>query len=195
MAGAPERLKLAKMLLHFSAQRGGDCVNMKWTHFDGAGLFVWPEKAGGASLQDANYHLCPKPLLDALNAAPRVSEYILVNAWGRKYAHSRVLSDAIRQQLDKLGLRPGGKKSFTMHGLRKNAASEVGQLLVGTAGIMSVTGHASKEMAEYYAQHAERIRMNRDVVEKWNAELARQEAERAKTEAVAERRAGIKIVK
>src|SRR5262249_51246425 len=47
MAGAPARLKLAKMLLHFSAQRGGDCVKMKWSHFDGQGLFVWPEKAGG----------------------------------------------------------------------------------------------------------------------------------------------------
>jgi hypothetical protein len=37
--------------------------------------------------------------------------------------------------------------------------------------------------------------MNRDVVEKWNAELAPQEAERAKTKTVTERRAGIKIVK
>jgi hypothetical protein len=67
--------------------------------------------------------------------------------------------------------------------------------LVGTAGIMSVTGHASREMAEYYAKHAEKVRMNRDVVERWNAELARQEAERAKGKMVADRRAGIKIVK
>jgi K+-sensing histidine kinase KdpD len=33
---------------------------------------------------------------------------------------------------------------------------------------------------------------DRDVVERWNAELAQQEAERAKTEAVVERRAGLK---
>jgi integrase len=195
MEAAPPRLQLAKMLLHFSAQRGGDCVKMKWTHFDGAGLFVWPEKAGGDALQDANYHLCPKPLLDALNAAPRVGAFILVNANGAPYASTRVLSAAIRRVLDRVGLRPGGKRTFSMHGLRKNAASEVGQLLVGTAGIMSVTGHASKEMAEYYAKHAERIRMNRDVVEKWNADLARQEAERVKIEAVANRRASIKAVK
>jgi len=50
-------------------------------------------------------------------------------------------------------------------------------------------------MAAYDATHAERTRMNRDVVEKSNAELARQQAERAKTEAVAERRAGITVVK
>jgi hypothetical protein len=60
---------------------------------------------------------------------------------------------------------------------------------------MSITGHASREMAEYYAKHAERVRMNRDAVERWNAELARHEAERAKTTAVADGRAGIKIVK
>jgi integrase len=109
-------------------------------------------------------------------------------------ASARVLSNAIRRMLDRVGRRPGGKRTFSMHGLRKNAASEVGQLLVGTAGIMSVTGHASREMAEYYSKHAEKVRMNRDVVEHWNAELARQEAERAKTRAVTDRRAGIKVV-
>lgn len=69
--------------------------------------------ADPASLQDANYHLCPKPLLDALNAAPRGSEYILVNAWGRKYANARVLSGAIRDQLTKLGLRASVNPHFS----------------------------------------------------------------------------------
>ena len=65
MESAPEVLKLAKLLFHFSAQRGGDCVKMRWTDFDGKGLFVMPEKGGVET--EPNYHLCPKPLMDALS--------------------------------------------------------------------------------------------------------------------------------
>jgi integrase len=132
MASAPDRLKLAKLLLHFSAQRGGDCVKMLWTDFDGKGLYVRPEKDEGEAMEQANYHLCPKPLLDALLAAPRLADTILVNAWGKPYGSTATLSHAIRREFIKLGLakRGDGKKLFTMHGLRKTAASEVAGLLV-----------------------------------------------------------------
>jgi integrase len=55
-----------------------------------------------------------------------------------------------------------------MHGLRKTAASEVGELLMGARAIKSVTGHKSDEMAEYYAQHADQIAINRKVVTAWD---------------------------
>lgn len=58
-----------------------------------------------------------------------------------------------------------------MHGLRKNAASEVGSLMLGAAGIKSVTGHKSDEMANYYAKHADKVAMNEKVVASWNASL------------------------
>ena len=44
---APARLKLAKLLLQLSVQRGGDCVRMPIKDFDGNGLFVRPEKTSG----------------------------------------------------------------------------------------------------------------------------------------------------
>jgi hypothetical protein len=53
-------------------------------------------------------------------------------------------------------------------------------LLLGARGIMSVTGHRSDEMANYYAQHADQIEINKKVVSAWDestgGESARQEA-------------------
>jgi len=193
METAPETLKLAALLLHFGAQRGGDCVKMRWTDFDGEGLFVFPEKSTDGEDHEANYHLCPKPLLDALlarQAQGDLGEFILINSRGRPWANSRSLSWSIRDHLVKIGLAAVGTRTISMHGLRKNAASEVGALLVGSAGIKSVTGHKSNEMAEYYAKHADQIALNRKVVELWNEALAEKGERR-----VAKRRASLRRVK
>jgi integrase len=176
MRTAPEHLKQAKLLLHFSAQRGGDCVKMRWSHFDGEGLLVIPEK--GDDLEMANWHKCPAPLLAMLKKLqrernPEPEDFILLNAKGRPWASSGDLSYLIRLHLTKIGHRQKGERTYSMHGLRKNAASEVGELLKGTAGIKSVTGHRSNEMAEFYAKHASQIAMNREVVEAWDAKLAK----------------------
>jgi integrase len=170
MKTAPARLKLAKLLLHFSAQRGGDCIKMLWADFDGKGLWVRPEKIDGKPDPLPDYHHRPAPLLDALNAAPREAKTILVTSFGKPYARASCLAMAIRRHLKGIGVYTKDRR-FSMHGLRKNAASEVGALLVGTAGIRSVTGHRSNSMADYYAQHASRTAMNAAVVERWNEAL------------------------
>jgi integrase len=191
MATAPETLKLAKLLLHFSAQRGGDCVKMKWSDFDGRGITVVPEKGGEMEL--GNYHRCPKPLLDALNRAHKRrgdAETILVNSWGKPWKNANTLGKAIRVQLVRCGLAKPGVKTFVMHGLRKNAASEVGSLLLGTAGIKSVTGHKSNEMAEYYAKHAEQRAINAKTVAAWDEALEQKAAARVRA-----RRAKLRSVK
>jgi integrase len=193
METAPETLKLAKLLLHFSAQRGGDCVKMRWTDFDGQGLFVTPEKSSGGEDLEPNYHLCPKPLLDALlarRARGNLAETILTHHYGKPWATSESLSLSIRDHLIKIGLAKRGIKTISMHGLRKNAASEVASLLMGTAGIKSVTGHKSNEMAEYYAKHADQIALNKQVVERWNESLAAKSGQRVRA-----RRASLRSVK
>jgi integrase len=193
METAPATLQLAKLLLHFSAQRGGDCVKMLWTDFDGEGLFVMPEKTSGGEDLQPNYHLCPKPLLDALlarQARGGLAETILTNAYGRPWASSESLSLSIRDHLIKIGLAKRGTKTISMHGLRKNAASEVGALLLGAKGIKSVTGHKSDAQAEYYARHADQIALNRQVVARWNEALAANGGRTA-----AKRRASLRRVK
>jgi integrase len=196
---APERLRLAKLLLHFSAQRGGDCVRMQIKDFDGQGLFVHPEKTSDGTDLAPNYHLCPEPLREALerrlldSASP--DEFILLNERRRQWASANSLSCAIRDFMVKVGLRQKGSKDRpmrgpSMHGLRKNAASDVAALLVGTQGIKSVTGHKSDDQAAYYAKHAAQVALNRQVVAKWNEAIAKKRQERA-----GRRRARIRRVK
>ena len=195
MAGAPDHLKLAKLLLHFSAQRGGDCVRMKWTDYDGKGISVRPRKTHGEVDPLPNYHLCPKPLREALDSAPRIVDTILVNAHGTPYANANVLSHAIKRELVRLGLAKDGERTFVMHGLRKTAASDVGSLGVGAAGVKSVGGWRTDDEANYYAQDADQRRINEMVVGQWDAELERQEATASRATAVKARRAGIRVVK
>jgi integrase len=165
---APANVQLAMDTLLYSAQRGGDCIRIEWTDFDGRGLLVRPEKTNGEAEAEANYHLCPRPLLEALRAAPRQAHTILVNELGKPYANSGVLSNAIARALRKAKI-----EGFTMHGLRKMAAREVAALGVGVAGIKSVTGHRSNEMAEYYARGADMRAVNQDVKEKWDLAIER----------------------
>jgi integrase len=196
---APPRLKLAKLLLHFSAQRGGDCVKMKLSEFDGKGLFVRPEKTSDGRDLEANYHLCPDPLREALETrfleSDSPDEFILLNDYRRPWASANSLSCSIRDFMIKVGLRKKGTKDKpvrgpSMHGLRKNAASEVAGLLVGTQGIKSITGHKSDGQAAYYAKHAAQIAMNAQVVGRWNEAIAAKKGQR-----VAKRRASLKRVK
>jgi integrase len=194
-AGAPDHLKLAKLLLHFSAQRGGDCVRLRWADYDGKGLSVRPRKTHGEVDPLPNYHLCPKPLREALNAAPRIADTILVNAHGKPYANANVLSHAIKRELVRLGLAKEGERTFVMHGLRKTAASDVGSLWVGAAGIKSVGGWRTDDEANYYAQDPDQRRINEMVVRQWDAELEREEATARRATAVKKRRAGIRAVK
>jgi hypothetical protein len=89
--------------------------------------------------------------------------------YGKPEAKSESLSPSIRDHLIKFGLAKRGTKTICMHGLRKNAASEVAALLLATAGIKSVTGH---QMAQYHAKHADQLALNKQVVERWKAPLA-----------------------
>jgi hypothetical protein len=195
---APERLKLAKLLLHFSAQRGGDCVKMRLIDFDGDGLLVQPEKTSDGTDLEPSYCKCPEPLRLALverctHGDPE--DFILLNDLGRPWANSGSLSNSIRDFMVKVGLRKRGSKDKpqrgpSMHGLRKNAASEVSALLVGTQGIKSVTLHKSDDQAAWYAKHAAQRALNALVVDKWNEALAQKKDQR-----VRRKRASIRRVK
>ena len=193
MTTAPEHLRQGKVPLQFSAQRGGDAVKMKWKDFDGEGLLVIPEK--GDALEVANWYKCPKPLLAMLKSLqkarkPNPGDNILLNHWGKPESSAQALSHAIRDHLILIGHAKRGTKTWTMHGLRKNAASEVVELLKGTACIKSVTGHVSDDMAEFYAKHANQIAMNREVVDAWDEKIAAKDAAK-----VTKRRASLRRVK
>jgi integrase len=165
MATAPDYLQLGKLMLLFLGQRGGDCVKIKWIDFDGKGIFVAPEKGDDP---EPDFLKCPKPLLDAIKRAQKRrgnAPTILVNHWGKAWTDGQSLSAAIRNHLIKIGLAERGTRTISMHGLRKNAAINAAETMLGTAGIKSTTLHKSSAMAEYYAKKAEQRRMNEKVVD------------------------------
>ena len=85
--GPRQRIKLAKLLL-ISARNAAAIASMKWSDFDGRGLFVVPEKDSGGVFEP-NYHLCPKPLLDALptrQAEGGLADTILTTMKGTPWA-------------------------------------------------------------------------------------------------------------
>jgi integrase len=189
---APEHLIEGYTMLRYGAQRAGDTIKITWEDFDGEGFAVTPEKQGTQG-GVPNYHLCVQPLLDMLAriAAKRpMTGPILLNAKGKPWASASDMSEAIRNHLIKIGLAKKGTKTINQHGLRGNAASDVAELLLGTAGIKSVTGHISNQMAEYYARSAEQRAINRKVNESWN-ELLKERAEKR----VQHRRDGLRAVK
>jgi integrase len=191
MRTAPANLQLAKLLLHFSVQRGGDCIRMRWADYDGAGLLVRQEKTHGERDAVANYHECPKPLRDALDAAARTADTILTNAYGRPYTSASTLSKAIHRHLVAIGAAKKGERSFVMHGLRKTGACDVLDAGAGVAGLKSVGGWKSDSQALYYARLAEQRPTNKKSVALWDAEIERREREAE----VADRRSQIRRVK
>jgi|RhiMetdeSRZDD1v2_1073273.scaffolds.fasta_scaffold183921_5 integrase len=172
-------LLLAVTVLRYSAQRGGDCIAMKRTDFNGERIRVVQEKTGS--------HLwlkCPKPLRKALETAPFISEYILNSIWKRPYANSTTLGHAIERHLKKIGI-----KGYTMHGLRKNAAVELAEAGATVEELMAVLGHKTPKMALHYCKLASQRRINDNATVKWDAEIER----KAKAK-VGRRRSQIKAV-
>lgn len=181
---APDYLVLARQVLHFTAQRGGDAVRMQWAHYDGKGVNVWPEKTTKkGQVLEPSYHLLPKVLIRALNKVMEdaASDYILVNSLGTKWATRRSLSQAIKAHLVKIGVRqPKQRKGYTAHGLRHTGASEVAGLPgVNSKGVQTITGHKSLRQPERYMEQADKARINGAIIDAWDAELERKEALRA----------------
>jgi len=199
MATASDNLKLAKLLLHFSVQRGGDCIKMRWSDYDGEGLYVRPEKTHGERDAAAEYKHCPDVLIEALESAraarPNAGPHdaILLNGDGTPFAAASVLSKAIARHLRKIGAGKKGERTYNMHGLRKTGAVDLVLAGAGVTELKSV-GWKSDSQALYYVRGLDRRRANKNAVDLWNAELKRQLDERAHERDVADRRSQIRSV-
>ncbi len=174
MMTAPDNLKLAKMLQHFLGQRGGDGIRIKWTEFDGKGIWVTPQKTDANPDPMPNYHKCPAPLLAALLQAPRLADTILVNQWGKPWAETNSLSKAIRRELKRLKIWKKGARNPVLHGLRKNFASDLAETGATGPQIKASGGWKTDRVPSYYAQHADKVRMNEAAVDRWDEALAKQ---------------------
>jgi integrase len=167
----PAHLQFLRMGLHYSGQRGGDVVGMKWTDFDGKRIYVVQEKTGKKLWLN-----CPKPFLAALKREQRKTnhEYIFVQPkGGAPYANAQTLSHAIRNRLHALGI-----EGYTMHGLRKNAGMELALAGCTVPEIMAVLGHKTPKMALFYVEQAQQSEMNENAVGKWDVSIEKQTAKK-----------------
>ncbi len=161
----PWHLKFVRMGLHYTGQRGGDVVKMKWTDFDGKRIYVVQQKTGKKLWLN-----CPKPLLDILLREQKRTnrEHIFHHAYDAPFANAQTLSHAIRNRLEALKI-----EGYTMHGLRKNAGMELAEAGAEMLEIMAVLGHKTPKMALFYCEQARQARMNENAVVKWDAALAK----------------------
>lgn len=185
----PPHLLFVRMGLHYTGQRGGDVVNMKWTDFDGKRIYVVQEKTGKKLWLN-----CPKPLLVALKREQRKTnrDYIFHHAYDAPFATAQTLSHAIKNRLRELGIKPpadSGKKNYVMHGLRKNAGMELALAGCTVPEIMAVLGHKTPKMALYYIEQVTQQDMNENAVGKWDAAIEKRTAKK-----VANRRAALAAV-
>jgi integrase len=187
--GCPADLQFVRMGLHYTGQRGSDVVRMKWSDFDGQRIYVVQEKTGKKLWLG-----CPKPLLAALKRAkPKTNrEYIFAHAYGERFANAQTLSHAIRNRLETLGIRINAeeKKSYTMHGLRKNAGMELALAGCTVSEIQAVLGHKTPTMAMFYVSQVKQEPMNEHAVAKWDVAIEKNEAKK-----IARKRANIRSVK
>ncbi|MGO9685116.1 MAG: tyrosine-type recombinase/integrase [Beijerinckiaceae bacterium] len=167
-ANAPGRLQAAVTLLLYTGQRVSDMVNMKWSHFDGDLIEVVQQKTG-----ETAWIPCHRRLKALLATLPRRGDNILTAEHGEPYK-SASISTLVRRVLHDAGI-----SGYSVHGLRKNAAQALAEAGCSISEIMAITGHRSPGMALHYAKRAEKKRLARSGMKRWedSEELASGTAE------------------
>jgi integrase len=158
-AHAPGHLRLAVLLLLYTGQRRSDVVQMKWSQFDGEIIEVAQQQKTGEYVAIPCHHR----LRAALSTLPRHSEYILTGERGTPY-HPESLAHAVRRQLHAIGIR-----GYSVHGLRKNAAKALAEAGCPLSEIMAVTGHRTPGMALHYSKRAEKKKLAKSAIDRWEA--------------------------
>jgi integrase len=181
-------LRAYRMGLHYTGQRGGDVLNMMWEDYTRGKIFVVQEKTGAKV-----WIACPKPLREMLDRmkAKATSDHIFVNKWGRPYTSSDGLSKALANHLKFCDFT-----GYSMHGLRKNAGTELALAGCTVPQIMAVLGHKTERMALFYVRQADKIRLAEQATAKWDTHIEQEASRRVeeREEAVIMRRRALRAV-
>jgi integrase len=155
---ASAALKLAVVLLLYTGQRRSDVVKMRWSQFDGEMIEVVQQKTGEFVAIP-----CHQRLKEILVALPRKSDFILAGERTLQYKPDS-LTRLVAEQLHDLGIH-----GYSVHGLRSNAAQALAEVGCSVSEIMAITGHTSSAMALHYARRAERKKLARNAIDRWEA--------------------------
>ena len=148
----PETRLLLELALG-TGQRAGDLISMKWSDFDGKGIYVNQNKTGAKI-----WVPCTCELLAVLKGTERRGVFILTNNKGQPLTYS-----GAAQRLKRISDR-AGTRAYTLHGLRYSAAFKLAELGATDAQIAAITGHKARAMVAKYSSGAEQKRLADEVV-------------------------------
>lgn len=146
LRGMPEQLRRPLILGLYTGQRLGDCLSMRWSAYDGQGLYVVQQKTGEPLFVPC--HKVLKAELDAWKKEPRVALTILANSRGQPWTMNGFKCQWAAAKR-KLGI------PFAFHGLRKTAAAKLAEAGCSDREIMAITGHRTASEVERYTREAE----------------------------------------
>ncbi len=139
----------------YTGQRGGDCIAMLWSHYDGDGIEVVQSKTAARLWIPAH-----RDLKAVIAEIPRRAAVILTTPTGRPW-RATYYSQLVRETVEACGL-----KGYSLHGLRKNAVTRLLEAGCSTDEVKAITGHASTAMVEYYGKGVNQRRMARSAIAK-----------------------------
>lgn len=132
----------------YGGPRRSDVARFKWADFEGDQFPHVQQKTGKKLVLP----VLP-PLRAALDAAPRLGEFILTTPWGTPRALGTLTNDFHTWTTE------AGLTGCTMHGLRKTLGKILAEEGATTRELMEVLGHTSIQHAELYSREAEQARM------------------------------------
>lgn len=148
-------IRTAFMLLLYTGQRVGDVVKMRWTSFDGEGIYVTQEK----TKTPLWVPLVPE-LREYLRGLPKRGMTIVSKENGTPLSGKGV-SDRI------IAIAAGlGFGELVTHGLRKTACVRLAEAGCSPHEIMSISGHKSLAMVLKYTKAVDQKRLARGAMEK-----------------------------
>lgn len=150
----PEIRWLMEMAL-YTGQRGGDCVKMLWSHYDGEGIEVVQNKGGARLWIPAHRDL--KALVERITKRAAV---ILTTPTGRPW-RGTYYAQQVQETVEACGL-----KGYSLHGLRRNAVTRLLEAGCSTSEVMAITGLKTLAMVEHYGQEVNQKRMARSAITK-----------------------------
>lgn len=154
IANLPPHMSRTVMLALFTGQRRTDLCAMKWSDINRGAIFVRQAKTG------MELHIPIHPVLGAaMDEWPKTAETILTGIRGGPltvYNLTRSINDAHDR-----GILP---KGFSIHGLRKLAATLLAEAGCSTHEIASITGHKSLKMVEHYTRSFDQRRLAEDAI-------------------------------
>ncbi|MGB0661296.1 MAG: tyrosine-type recombinase/integrase [Mangrovicoccus sp.] len=148
----PEAALLFELALG-TGQRAGDLIKMKWSDFDGQGIYVVQSKTGTKI-----WVPCTDELLNILRQTKKRGVFILTSQTGAPLTYS-----GAAQRLTRIS-KKANTRAYSLHGLRYSAASKLAELGATDAQIAAITGHKARSMVAKYSSGANQKRLADEVV-------------------------------